>query len=136
MANANKLFKWRRQRQAGELRVAGAEGVMLIPVITTGKALECTAAAEPDPVTPSIEIDVGGATIRHAREHHLQRVGHPLDRLAQCLNHYRLHPVVKTERQVTSAGLLRQNLGTSLQPPGFEVRNAEHRKSVRPPHPG
>lgn len=62
--NANMLFKWRRQYRAGELGVAGAAGVLLIPVDTSSKTLEPIEHAEPAPVASSIEIDVAGATIR------------------------------------------------------------------------
>jgi transposase len=62
--NANMLFKWRRQYRAGELTVAGAAGVTLIPVSSTSGTLEPVEASEPAPIAPSIEIDIAGATIR------------------------------------------------------------------------
>lgn len=62
--NANMLFKWRRQYRAGELAVAGAAGVVLIPVNSTSSALEPARASEPAPIASSIEIDIAGATIR------------------------------------------------------------------------
>ncbi len=62
--NANMLFKWRRQYRAGELGVAGAEGVMLIPVCPTSEALDHRVAVAPEAVPPLIEIDIAGATIR------------------------------------------------------------------------
>ncbi len=62
--NANMVFKWRRQYRAGELTVADAAGVMLIPVNSTSSALDPARASEPAPIAPRIEIDIAGVTIR------------------------------------------------------------------------
>ena len=62
----------------------------------------------------NVVIDIGASNVEKLlklmrRYRDSQRLVHPLDHLAQCHDHHRLHPVVKTERQVTSAGFLRQN---------------------------
>jgi len=62
--NANMVFKWRRQYRAGELTVADAAGVILIPVNSTSSTLEPARASEPAPIASRIEIDIAGATIR------------------------------------------------------------------------
>lgn len=62
--NANMLFKWRRQYRAGQLRVAGAKGVVLIPVSAGVKRIEVEEVAVSASIAPSIEIEIGGATIR------------------------------------------------------------------------
>ena len=53
----------------------------------------------------------------HAYQQYLQRVVHPLDHFAQCLDHHRSRPVVETGRPVISAGLLRQNPADLLAGP-------------------
>ena len=59
-----------------------------------------------------------GCVPAHAREHHLQRVVPPLDHLAQCREHHRSRPVVKTGGRLPALAYCD---GTKTSAPRFDT---------------